>query len=125
MEATYSEMDPELMAVNSSSPLLADEEIVPSTNNTTKGTTQFQTCLHLLKGYIGTGVLSLPWVYSQLGISLGFFSTILVMIITSYNCLAMVSLKKLLYGQERRNVSYGVSIFLQLSFDPDYFFWNF
>jgi hypothetical protein len=34
-------------------------------------TTFWQTYIHLLKGYIGCGVLSLPWAVSQLGIPVG------------------------------------------------------
>jgi hypothetical protein len=34
-------------------------------------TTWWQTYIHLLKGYIGPGCLSLPWAVSQLGIPLG------------------------------------------------------
>jgi hypothetical protein len=34
-------------------------------------TTFWQTYIHLLKGYIGCGVLSLPWAVSQLGVPLG------------------------------------------------------
>ena len=34
-------------------------------------TTVAQTFVHLLKGYIGPGMLSLPWAVSQLGIPIG------------------------------------------------------
>ena len=34
-------------------------------------TTVQQTFIHLLKGYIGPGMLSLPWAVSQLGIPVG------------------------------------------------------
>eukprot|EP00559_Dactyliosolen_fragilissimus_P008224 CAMPEP_0184858310 /NCGR_PEP_ID=MMETSP0580-20130426/3432_1 /TAXON_ID=1118495 /ORGANISM="Dactyliosolen fragilissimus" /LENGTH=512 /DNA_ID=CAMNT_0027354397 /DNA_START=166 /DNA_END=1704 /DNA_ORIENTATION=+ len=72
-----------------------------------EGTTSFQSCLHLLKGNIGPGCLSLPWAYSQLGITLSIICTVLVSIITSYNCLAMVRMKRGLFGQQRRDISYG------------------
>jgi hypothetical protein len=34
-------------------------------------TTFWQTYIHLVKGYIGCGVLSLPWAVSQLGVPAG------------------------------------------------------
>ena len=37
-------------------------------------TTVLQTFVHLLKGYIGVGMLSLPWAVSQLGVPMGFVS---------------------------------------------------
>eukprot|EP00550_Attheya_septentrionalis_P004007 CAMPEP_0198289304 /NCGR_PEP_ID=MMETSP1449-20131203/7534_1 /TAXON_ID=420275 /ORGANISM="Attheya septentrionalis, Strain CCMP2084" /LENGTH=483 /DNA_ID=CAMNT_0043987611 /DNA_START=157 /DNA_END=1605 /DNA_ORIENTATION=+ len=53
-------------------------------------TTEMQTFFHLLKGYIGPGCLSLPWAFSQLGITVGFLSTIGLSFLTSYNCLSVV-----------------------------------
>jgi proton-coupled amino acid transporter len=49
-----------------------------------------QTFFHLLKGYVGPGCLSLPWAFSQLGITVGFLGTILLSFLTSYNCLSVV-----------------------------------
>lgn len=57
-------------------------------------TTYFQTYIHLLKGYIGCGVLSLPWAVSQLGISCGCLFIGIMALWSSYNCWTVVKLKR-------------------------------
>lgn len=56
-------------------------------------TTELQTIVHILKGYIGPGCLSLPWCFSQLGVPLGIFVTLSLSLITTYNCLVMIKVK--------------------------------
>ncbi|GKY91682.1 hypothetical protein MPSEU_000140000 [Mayamaea pseudoterrestris] len=57
-------------------------------------TTFWQTYVHLLKGYIGCGVLSLPWAVSQLGIPFGIVAIFIMAIWSSYNCWTVVKLKR-------------------------------
>ena len=68
-------------------------------------TTSRQTFLHLLKGYIGPGCLSLPWAFSQLGIRLGLLVTISISILTSYNALSIMAIKRAYLNN--RNTTYG------------------
>jgi len=66
-----------------------DEELpIPSSH-----TTNIQTFVHLLKGSIGPGCLSLPWSFSSLGIPLGIAATFIMGFISSYNCLVLVRIK--------------------------------
>jgi len=58
------------------------------------GTTWGQTIIHLVKGYIGCGILSLPWALSQLGIPLGLLAIGFMAIWTSYNCWTVTRLKQ-------------------------------
>jgi amino acid permease len=67
-------------------------------------TTVWQTFIHLTKGYIGCGVLSLPWAVSQLGVPLGCTMIVLMSCWSSYNCWTVVKLKRFI---ERKNVSVG------------------
>jgi amino acid permease len=57
-------------------------------------TSFWQTYVHLLKGYIGCGVLSLPWAVSQLGLPLGCVSIFIMSLWSSYNCWTVVKLKR-------------------------------
>jgi amino acid permease len=57
-------------------------------------TTVWETVIHLLKGYIGTGVLSLPWAVSQLGVKGGFFTIFVVAYWSSYNGWTVVKIKR-------------------------------
>lgn len=57
-------------------------------------TTYWQTVIHLIKGYIGCGILSLPWAVSQLGITAGALSIIFMACWSSYNCWTVVRLKR-------------------------------
>lgn len=49
-------------------------------------TTAMQTYIHLLKGFVGVGCLSLPWAISILGYVGGFVSIFVLSAWTSYNC---------------------------------------
>ena len=69
------------------------------TTTTTATTTFGQTVVQLVKGYIGCGILSLPWAISQLGIPLGVFSIGVMSIWTSYNCWTIVQLKRYISAQ--------------------------
>mmetsp|Transcript_22577 Transcript_22577/g.39632 ORF Transcript_22577/g.39632 Transcript_22577/m.39632 type:complete len:706 (-) Transcript_22577:39-2156(-) len=57
-------------------------------------TTYSQTLIHLIKGYIGCGILSLPWAASQLGIPLGVAGIVVMSLWSSYNCWTVVKLKR-------------------------------
>jgi len=49
-------------------------------------TTAWQTYIHLLKGFVGVGCLSLPWAISILGFVGGFLAIFILSAWTSYNC---------------------------------------
>jgi len=53
-----------------------------------------ETFLHLVKGYIGPGMLSLPWAVSQVGIPVGFISVFIMSLWSSYNCWTVVRVKR-------------------------------
>ena len=57
-------------------------------------TTSWQAFIHLLKGYVGPGCLSLPWAVSQLGLPLGVFVIFSVSYWTSMNIWHVVQLKR-------------------------------
>jgi proton-coupled amino acid transporter len=59
-----------------------------------EGTTALQTTIHLIKGYVGPGCLSLPWAFSQLGIPGGCLACIVLSYWTSYNCWGVVEIKR-------------------------------
>ena len=99
---------PEIETGGDSLSMPFDSEEEDPSESDGKKTTGMQTCLHLLKGNIGPGCLSLPWAFSQLGIWFGIIATIFIAVITSYNCLAMISLKIKMFGK-KRDVTYGVS----------------
>jgi amino acid permease len=63
-------------------------------------TTVGQTWIHLVKGYVGPGCLSLPWAISQLGIPLGCLSLAIISGWTSYNCWIVVKLKRYIEQQQ-------------------------
>ena len=63
-------------------------------------TTYWQTVIHLIKGYIGCGILSLPWAVSQLGIVVGACSIIFMAFWSSYNCWTVVRLKRFIEHSE-------------------------
>jgi proton-coupled amino acid transporter len=58
-------------------------------------TTRLQSFLHLLKGYVGPGCLSLPWAVSQLGITSGVIATFVMAYWSSYNCWTVVRFKRI------------------------------
>eukprot|EP00550_Attheya_septentrionalis_P000699 CAMPEP_0198289276 /NCGR_PEP_ID=MMETSP1449-20131203/7516_1 /TAXON_ID=420275 /ORGANISM="Attheya septentrionalis, Strain CCMP2084" /LENGTH=580 /DNA_ID=CAMNT_0043987579 /DNA_START=95 /DNA_END=1837 /DNA_ORIENTATION=+ len=81
-------------------PLVRNDSDVVS-NTTDEGepggehqTDGLETFLHLLKGYLGAGCLSLPWAVSQLGLSWGCFGIFLMAWWTSYNCWTVVKIKR-------------------------------
>lgn len=53
-----------------------------------------QTYIHLLKGYIGPGCLSLPWAVSQIGHVGGSIAIAAVSLWSSYNCMTIVKIKR-------------------------------
>lgn len=53
-----------------------------------------QTFVHLLKGYMGAGCLSLPWALSQLGLFYGSVAIFVVSFWSSLNCWTIVKLKR-------------------------------
>lgn len=57
-------------------------------------TTATQTFIHLLKGYMGAGCLSLPWAVSQLGLFWGPLAIFTVSYWSSYNCWTIVQVKR-------------------------------
>ena len=59
-----------------------------------QGTTWGQTVVHLVKGYVGCGILSLPWALSQLGIPLGLLGILFMGVWTSYNCWTVTKIKQ-------------------------------
>ena len=64
-------------------------------------TTARQAFVHLLKGYVGPGCLSLPWAVSQLGIVPGCLAIAAVAYWSSYNCWTVVQLKLLRMQQQQ------------------------
>ena len=65
-------------------------------------TTERQAFLHLLKGYVGPGCLSLPWAISQLGsIPLGCAAIALVAIWTSGNGWTVVALQRRYHEEQQ------------------------
>jgi amino acid permease len=53
-----------------------------------------ETFIHLLKGYMGAGCLSLPWAVSQLGLFWGTVAIFAMGYWSSYNCWTVVKLKR-------------------------------
>ena len=75
-------------------------------------TTTMQSFVHLLKGYVGPGCLSLPWAISQLGIPIGVFCVSALCFWSSYNCWIVVRLKRRMIHQistHEEQFSYGDS----------------
>lgn len=64
-------------------------------------TTVWQTFIHLVKGYIGVGLLSLPWAISQLGVVFGFVAVFGMSAWSSYNCWTVVRVKRYIQHQQR------------------------
>ena len=69
-------------------------------------TTALQTYLHILKGNIGPGCLSLPWAVSVLGIPLALMTLLALCAITSFNCWTVVRWKRR-HMADRRDVTYA------------------
>ena len=70
-------------------------------------TTASQTFLHLLKGYIGPGCLSLPWAVSQVGFVGGTVAIAVMSFWSSYNCWTIVKIKRYI---ERSNALENVRV---------------
>ena len=64
-------------------------------------TTATQTFIHLLKGYVGTGCLCLPWAVSQVGFIGGSIGIAVMSYWSSYNCWTIVKIKRYI---ERANL---------------------
>ena len=69
-------------------------------------TTALQTYLHILKGNVGPGCLSLPWAVSVLGIPLALVTLLSLCAITSFNCWTVVRWKRR-HMADRRDVTYA------------------
>jgi amino acid permease len=81
----------------------ADEEPAGALSHSTppSRTTAKQSFIHLLKGYVGPGCLSLPWALSQLGVGLGSVVIFVVAYWTSYNIWHIVELKRLMEREQQ------------------------
>mmetsp|Transcript_2900 Transcript_2900/g.3894 ORF Transcript_2900/g.3894 Transcript_2900/m.3894 type:complete len:652 (+) Transcript_2900:138-2093(+) len=73
--------------------------------NQIHGTTDLEAFLSLMKGYIGPGMLSLPWAMSQLGLYYGCMSIFLMGFWSSYNCWTVVKLKHFIERTEGQNLN--------------------
>ncbi|KAL7571319.1 hypothetical protein ACA910_007640 [Epithemia clementina (nom. ined.)] len=74
----------------------SDQQSPPENHQTTVP----QTFVHLIKGYIGPGMLSLPWAVSQLGLSVGCLGIVVMAFWSSYNCWTVVRLKRFIVRQQ-------------------------
>lgn len=70
------------------------KNVASGKRETPQGTTWGQTVVHLVKGYVGCGILSLPWAISQLGIPLGLLGILFMAVWTSYNCWTVTKIKQ-------------------------------
>lgn len=68
-------------------------------------TTASQTFIHLLKGYIGPGCLSLPWAVSQVGFVGGTIAIAIMSFWSSYNCWTIVKIKRYIERSNLQNVN--------------------
>lgn len=80
-------------------------------------TTIWQTFVHLVKGYIGVGMLSLPWAVTQVGMTVGFLGVLLMAFWSSYNCWTVVRVKRYIDRQRAQaanaaagNLSLGIAV---------------
>jgi len=71
---------------------VVDGELPPGHHG--EKTDAFETFLHLVKGYMGAGCLSLPWAVSQIGMWGGIASIFGLSLWSSYNCWTVVQLKR-------------------------------
>ena len=69
-------------------------------------TTSLQTYLHILKGNVGPGCLSLPWAVTVLGIPLALLTLLVLGVMTSFNCWSVVRWKRR-HAADRRDVTYA------------------
>lgn len=82
-------------------------------------TETFETFLHLVKGYMGAGCLSLPWAVSQLGVLGGVFSIILLSLWSSYNCWIVVRLKRFMVEEQQTNTNNDIVPFSSANSESD------
>ena len=79
-------------------PLTADGDDATGTDTSpdalTPRTSVRQTYIHLLKGYLGPGCLSLPWAVSQVGFLGGTIAIAIMSLWSSYNCMTIVKIKR-------------------------------
>ena len=85
-------------------PQPTDDDSDTDEDNNEHRTTGLQSFMHLLKGYVGPGCLSLPWAFSQLGVVSGTIACFALAYWSSYNCWSVVQLKRLFHQsrQEQR-----------------------
>jgi proton-coupled amino acid transporter len=97
----YSSIPKEPSAGNDSVSMGSTCSSSSSTANIHK-TTAWQAFISLTKGYVGVGVLSLPWAVSQLGIPIGVFGCFLMAYWSSYNCWTVVRLKRFIESNSEK-----------------------
>ena len=78
------------------------DEVESDAGDFTPRTSAKQTFLHLVKGYIGPGCLSLPWAVSQLGFVMGTIAIFVISYWSSYNCWTIVKIKRYIEHQQHR-----------------------
>jgi len=84
-----------------------EEEDAPTPTTTiTSTTTPWQAFLHLLKGYVGPGCLSLPWALSQLGLINGMVACFAMAYWSSYNCWTVVQIKRYVQRYEQQEAEH-------------------
>lgn len=81
------------------------ETDIISYDGSTLKTSVSQTYIHLLKGYLGPGCLSLPWAISQLGFLWGVVAIAVMSTWSSYNCLTIVKIKRYIERVNRHNIT--------------------
>jgi Transmembrane amino acid transporter protein len=80
----------------------SDSQLSPPLDST-PATTPWETWIHLVKGYIGPGCLSLPWAYSRFdNVGYGILATIFMALWTSDNCRQIVALKNQMQEQQQQ-----------------------
>jgi hypothetical protein len=75
-----------------------------------ESTTVAQTFIHLVKGYMGAGCLSLPWAVTQLGLTGGIISIFAMSYWSSYNCWTVVKLKRFIEHRIVPGVGGGINV---------------
>ena len=73
----------------------------PTDKKNGSGVSSLQACIHLLKGNIGPGCLSLPFAFSRLGVQPAFLITCGIASLTTYNSLLLLRVKDIVWNRER------------------------